>query len=111
MSGKKLSKAEIVESIYERAGVEKKDIRAVIENYVDVVKGALMEGKVIELRGFGTFEVRIRKGRKKARNPRTGELVSVSSHGIVSFRAGQELKREVWPITELPAAAVEGESE
>ena len=49
-----------------------------------------------ELRGFGTFEVRVRKGKEKARNPKTGEIVSVDKHGVAVFRAGRELKEELW---------------
>ena len=65
----------------------------------DEIRGSLVEQMVIELRGFGTFEVRIRKGRQKARNPKTGEQVSVTSHGIAAFRPGRELKQNVWNIT------------
>ena len=53
-----------------------------------------------ELRGFGTFEVRIRKGKEKARNPKTGEIVSVDQHGVAVFRAGRELKEELWDISD-----------
>ena len=56
------------------------------------------EEKVIELRGFGTFEVRTRKGREKARNPKTGDLVAVDTHGVAVFRPGKELKDLVWNL-------------
>ena len=69
---------------------------AVSNLFIEEIKAALVSGKGIELRGFGTFEVRIRKGRQKARNPKTGEIVSVGSHGIASFRPGRELKQDVW---------------
>ena len=46
-----------------------------------------------------SFEVRIRKGREKARNPKTGDVVSVDRHGVALFRAGKELKDFVWDIT------------
>jgi integration host factor subunit beta len=65
---------------------------------VDEIKNALVEQRVIELRGFGTFEVKVRKGRQNARNPRTGEVISVKAHGIASFRAGRELKQSVWNL-------------
>jgi nucleoid DNA-binding protein len=47
-----------------------------------------MTGKTVELRGFGTFEVKKRKGRKRARNPKTGENVAVKDHGVATFRPG-----------------------
>ena len=92
----KITKAEIVDAIYNRTGANRKEIRDMVDYFIEEVKGALIARSVIELRGFGTFEVKIRKGRQKARNPRTGEILSVNSHGIVAFRPGRELKQEVW---------------
>ena len=94
----KLTKAEIVDAIYNKISVERRDIREVVDFFLAEVKAALVSDKVIELRGFGTFEVKIRKGREKARNPKTGEIVSVRSHGIASFRAGRDMRRDVWNI-------------
>ena len=98
MAGSKYTKAEIIDSIYNKTGMNRKEIRDIIDIYIDELKNALHDHRVIELRGFGTFEIKIRKGRKKARNPKTGETLSVSSHGIVSFRAGRDLKKEVWNL-------------
>ncbi len=100
MARDKLTKAEIIENIYEKVPVNRKDIHAIVDEFFEEVKNALSEDKVVELRGFGTFEVRTRKGRKKARNPRTGETVSVGDHGVAAFRPGRELKQTVWPLRE-----------
>ena len=94
----KLTKAEIVDGIYNKDAGDRKNIKKVVDLFLEEVKIALVSNKIIELRGFGTFEIKIRKGRKKARNPKTGEIVSVDSHGIVSFRSGRELKQDVWTI-------------
>jgi integration host factor subunit beta len=99
MVGKKITKAEIIDSVYERTGITRKDIKTVTDLVFDTIKETLVKGTVIELRGFGTFETRIRRGRSGARNPKTGESVSVSSHGIAAFRPGRELKQAVWNIT------------
>jgi integration host factor subunit alpha len=94
----KITKAEIVDAIYEKINVERKVIREIVDLFIDEVKSALISRKVIELRGFGTFEIKIRKGREKARNPKTGEILSVGSHGIAAFRSGKELRQEVWNL-------------
>ena len=94
----KLTKADIVDAIYSKTSIDRKDVREVVDIFIEEVKAALISHRVIELRGFGTFEIKIRKGREKARNPRTGETLSVSSHGIASFRAGRELRRDVWDL-------------
>ena len=94
----KSTKADIVDSIYNKVGRERRDIQKIVDLFLEEVKGALVSNSIIELRGFGTFEIKTRKGREKARNPKTGEIVTVNSHGIAIFRAGRELKQAVWSI-------------
>ena len=94
----KTTKADIVDSIYNKSSIDRKDVQRVVDFFIEEVKAALVAYKVVELRGFGTFEIKVRKGREKARNPKTGEIVSVSSHGIAAFRAGRELKQDVWVL-------------
>jgi len=96
----KLTKAEIIEHIFENLDINRKDIHRVIDELFEELKGALAEDKIIELRGFGTFEIRTRKGREKARNPKTGETVPVQAHGVAVFRPGKELKKIAWPLRE-----------
>ncbi len=98
MSGNKLTKAEIIEHIYEKLGVNRKDIHNIVDEFFEEVKEGLNDDKVVELRGFGTFEIRTRKGRERARNPKTGEIVPVSAHGVAVFRPGKELKKTAWPL-------------
>ena len=98
----KLTKAAIIENINEKLGVNKIEIHQIIDELFEEIKDGLKSNRIIELRGFGTFEVRIRKGREKARNPKTGDVVSVDRHGVAFFRAGKELKDFVWDITTPP---------
>jgi integration host factor subunit beta len=98
MAGKKVTKADIIDAIYQKKGLSRKDIKTAVDSFLEEIKDALIKQQIIELRGFGTFETRLRKGRKKARNPKTGEAVSVNSHGIAAFRPGKELKQDVWNI-------------
>jgi integration host factor subunit beta len=98
MAAKKYTKADIVDSLYEKTGMNRKDVRILVDLFIDEIKETLTHHSVIEFRGFGTFAVKIRKGRTRARNPKTGETVEVTSHGIASFRPGRELKQAVWNI-------------
>ncbi len=93
----KLSKAEIVESIYPLVKVSKKSIHRIVDLFFEQIKAGLLADRVIELRGLGTFELRTRKGRK-ARNPKTGDSVMVRNHGVAHFRPGRELKQKVWDL-------------
>jgi len=94
----KMTKAEIIENIYESSRISRKDIHSVIDSFFEEVKEALAGDRVVELRGFGTFEIRTRKGREKARNPKTGEIVPVKTHGVTVFRPGKELKKMAWNL-------------
>ncbi|MBN1797857.1 MAG: integration host factor subunit beta [Spirochaetales bacterium] len=95
----KLTKAEIVETIFQKIQISKRDIYKIIDLVFEELKNALAKDKIIELRGLGTFEVRIRKG-KKARNPKTGETVITEQHGVVFFKPGKELKQLAQGIKE-----------
>jgi integration host factor subunit beta len=108
----KLTKADIVDAIYEKTGIarnsiERKSIQDVVEMFLEEIKANLVSYNVIELRGFGTFEIKIRKGRQKARNPKTGEFLSVNSHGIAFFRAGRDLRQDVWNLKPEPGSPVD----
>ena len=97
---KKITKADLVDAVYERIKLNRADIRTTVDLIIDEMKEALSRSQSIELRGFGSFEVKIRKARPNARNPRTGEKIITKPHGIVSFRSGRELKQAVWNINE-----------
>jgi integration host factor subunit beta len=100
MAAKKFTKADIVDAVYEKTGMNRKEIRAVVDIFINEIKTALVERQTIELRGFGTFEIKVRKARSRARNPRTGEIISTRPRGSVSFRPGRELRFDVWNITD-----------
>lgn len=88
----KITKTDLIEKIYSDTKFEKSDVQKIVVKFLDLIKSSLEDGKTVELRGFGTFEPRLRKGRDQARNPKTGEKVSVKPHYVAAFRAGRELK-------------------
>ncbi|MBQ6781779.1 MAG: integration host factor subunit beta [Treponema sp.] len=99
MADKKVTKYDLVESVYQKiTKCEKHIVQNVVEQLLSELKDSLKDGATIELRGFGTFEPRLRKGRSKARNPKTGDSVSVAPHYVAVFRAGQELKKALWNL-------------
>ncbi len=97
MAGKS-TKADLVEAIQSKGTMTQKETKELIDALFEEIKTAILGGKIVELRGFGTFEVKTRKGRKHARNPKTGEIVTVEDHGRASFRPGRELKQSAWSI-------------
>jgi integration host factor subunit beta len=103
MAVSKYTKADILDVLCEKTGASRKEIRTMIDLFIDELKTALEQNRAIELRGFGTFEIKARKGRSRARNPKTGKYVEVASHSIAVFRPGQELKKAVWNLPSAPA--------
>jgi len=71
-----------------------RDIEQVVNAILDTIGDALAEGRRVELRGFGTFTVKKREARA-ARNPRTGEAVSVSEKVVPVFRTGKEMRHRL----------------
>lgn len=89
-----MNKKELIAAIAEKAGLAKKDAEKALNAFVETVSGALKEGKKIQLVGFGTFGTKERAARE-AKNPRTGETVSVPATRVPGFKAGQALKSKV----------------
>ena len=96
----KQTKTSIVDAIYKKTNHMLKDVHAVSDLFFSEMFEALQRGETIEIRGFGTFSVQFRKGRKGMRNPKTGELVDTVPHSVVMFRPGKILSAAVRPIVE-----------
>jgi nucleoid DNA-binding protein len=70
------------------------EAKEIIQIFLDQVVEELASGNRLELRNFGVFEPRIQSARK-ARNPRTNEVVHVDSKAVVAFKAGKEMGEKV----------------
>ncbi|HUU26916.1 MAG TPA: HU family DNA-binding protein [archaeon] len=87
-----MTKADIVELIAEKTGFTIKDVKIVVEYFLDEIKSCLTENKHLEIRGFGTFKVKHHKSRK-ARNPRTNVEVFVPARKKAVFKVSKELNK------------------
>ncbi len=87
-----MTKSELVKRIAKRyPDMMLKDIQTLVDVLFEEISHALVERRRIELRGFGAFSLRERKARK-ARNPRTNEVVDLHERFAPYFRAGKELR-------------------
>jgi integration host factor subunit beta len=102
MPGDRFTKADISERIFAKVPINRKDIQLVLDSFAAELREILGQDGVLEIRGLGTFGIRTRKGRTKARNPRTGEFNDVGSHGVVYFKPGKELKKLAWSLRQDP---------
>lgn len=86
-----MTKAEIIEQIYEKVGFSKKESAEIVEMVFDTMKETLEKGEKIKISGFGNFVVRQKRPRI-GRNPQTGEEIEISARRVLTFRPSQVLK-------------------
>lgn len=89
-----MTKKQIVQHIAEKVGVTQGQAQEIIQSVFDGITDTLVREGRIELRNFGIFEVRKRQARK-ARNPRTGQVVKVPARIVVTFKPGREMQERV----------------
>ena len=86
-----MTKADIVEHIYERVGFSKKESAELVERVFDIIKDTLSRGEKVKISGFGNFVVR-EKNARKGRNPQTGEEIRLDARRVLTFKPSLVLK-------------------
>ncbi len=86
-----MTKADIIEAVYEQIGFSKKEAAEVVELVFDTMKDTLSEGEKIKISGFGNFVVRPKRART-GRNPQTGAQITISARKVLTFKPSQVLK-------------------
>jgi len=86
-----LTKADLIEEVLNITELPRKESETIVETIFDNIIQALQKGEKIEIRGFGSFRTRERRGRV-GRNPKTGEKVEVPAKKIPFFKPSKELK-------------------
>jgi integration host factor subunit beta len=86
-----LTKADLIEEVLKVAELPRKESETIVETIFESIIDALQKGDKIEIRGFGSFRTRQRRGRI-GRNPKTGEKVEVPAKKIPFFKPSKELK-------------------
>lgn len=89
-----MTKADIVQRIAQNSGLDRTNVVAVVDRFLETVSAALAAGEHIEIRGFGTFRTVIRAPRT-GRNPRTGSEVRIGERRAPVFKTSKELKARV----------------
>ena len=87
-----MTKRQLIEKLTQNVkGLSFKDAELVVDTIFESMAGALSKGERIEIRGFGSFEIRTRKPRT-GRNPKTGAQVPVPEKKVPFFKVGKELR-------------------
>ncbi|MCB0734377.1 MAG: integration host factor subunit beta [Flavobacteriales bacterium] len=80
-----MTKAEVINEIAERTGIEKNDVQQTVESFFKVVKSSLATGENVYFRGFGSFTLK-KRARKIARNISKNTQITIPEHFIPKFK-------------------------
>jgi integration host factor subunit beta len=98
-----MTKSELIEKLGNRLrSLSKTEVEVIVDTLFNKMTDSLKKGDRIELRGFGTFEVRQREARQ-GRNPKTGATVYVKNRRVPFFKVGKELKERVNVLENIDA--------
>ena len=89
-----MTKAEIVNEVAKATGIEKNQVMAVVEEFINVVKGSVIAGNPVYLRGFGSFIIKHR-AQKAARNITRKTTMTIPAHDIPAFKPSKSFVNAV----------------
>ncbi len=91
MSGKTITRADLIEVIREEVDLTWKECAALLANVLDEIADCLIEDDPVKIHAFGSFTVR-QKAERMGRNPRTGEPYLITPRKVIVFRPSPKLK-------------------
>jgi integration host factor subunit alpha len=86
-----LTKIDIIDSIYEKLGIPKKECVRIVESVFEIIKDDLDKGHDVMISGFGKWTVKAKRERK-GRNPQTGEALMIGARRVVTFKPSSVLR-------------------
>ncbi len=88
-----MSRPDLIKKLKEKnPNFKKSELEVIIDTFNNSLQNALLMGRKVELRGFGTFFIKKIKEKYSARNPKTGKLIYVPQKNKVRFRASKKLR-------------------
>ena len=87
-----MTKADLIDSIYEKDGLSKKESSQIVELIFESIRSSLENGEKVKISGFGNFSIRSKKVRR-GRNPQTGNEIEISARSVVTFKVSSVLKK------------------
>jgi len=86
-----MTKADLVEGLYSKVKLTKKESAELVEFLLETVKKSLESGDKVKISGFGNFQVREKSGRS-GRNPQTGRPIQIAARRVLAFHPSQVLR-------------------
>ena len=87
-----MTKADLIESIYEKIGLSKEESSRIVELVLETLKDTLENGEKVKISGFGNFVVKEKRSRR-GRNPQTGQEISITARRVLTFKSSQVLRK------------------
>jgi integration host factor subunit alpha len=94
MSEKTLTRMDLSEAVFREVGLSRNESAQLVENVLQLISDALVEGEQVKISSFGTFSVR-QKSARVGRNPKTGEEVPIHPRRVLTFRPSHLMKERV----------------
>ena len=91
---KKMTKADLVSRISEKTGIERPDVQATVEAFMESVRDSLEQGNNVYLRGFGSFVIK-RRAKKTGRDILKNKTIEIPAHNIPSFKPAKSFMENV----------------
>ena len=95
-----MTKAEVINEISEKTGIDKTDVQITVEAFFSVVKNSMAEGENIYVRGFGSF-VNKKRAKKIARNISKNTAIVIDEHYIPSFKPSKVFVEKIKGSTKI----------
>ena len=91
---KTITKLDLVNHLNKKMGLNKVESKELVEAFFDEIKKSLIDNEEVKISGFGNFKI-LNKKERPGRNPRTGEPAVISARKVVTFKAGQKLRKKI----------------
>ena len=91
---KTITKLDLVNHLHENLGLNKVESKELVEIFFEEIKASLLNNGEVKLSGFGNFKI-LNKRERPGRNPKTGEPTIISARRVVTFKAGQKLRKKM----------------
>ena len=96
MSAKTLTKADIVDYIYEQTEKNRAEVKILVDNLLDIMKQSIKKDNSLLVSGFGKFDAYDKRARK-GRNPQTSDSIVLPPRKVVVFRLSRKFRAELNP--------------
>ncbi|MEM6644213.1 MAG: HU family DNA-binding protein [Bacteroidota bacterium] len=80
-----MTKADVINEISDKTGIDKADVQASVEAFFSVVKSNMAKGENVYVRGFGSF-INKKRAKKIARNISKNTAIEIGEHYVPSFK-------------------------